>query len=113
MQKNHVVYKIPCANCDATYVGQTKQKLITRLKKHKNNINNNINVFSVVTEHRLDTRYNIDWDKTLIIDTKKFFNKRLISERLHIKRQTNSLNKKTDTELFPDIYLPTLLKFPN
>jgi len=34
--KNNIIYKIFCKNCDATYVGQTKRQLKTRLKEHKN-----------------------------------------------------------------------------
>jgi len=35
--KNSVVYKICCKNCDASYVGQTKRQLQTRIKEHNNN----------------------------------------------------------------------------
>jgi len=33
-----------------------------------------------------------DWENVDILDRKRFFSKRLISEMLHIKRQNNSLN---------------------
>jgi len=44
IQKNNIVYKISCKNCDATYTGQTKRQLKTRIKEHCNNI-------------KLDSRY--------------------------------------------------------
>ena len=31
---NNVVYRIHCNNCPATYVGQTKRKLMTRINEH-------------------------------------------------------------------------------
>jgi len=34
-----VVYLIPCKDCDATYVSQTKRQLNTRIKEHKSDIN--------------------------------------------------------------------------
>jgi len=41
----------------------------------------------------------------------KRHNKRLISEVLHIKMQINSINKQSDTDLFPESYLPILQKY--
>jgi len=35
--RKNVVYKIVCKDCDATYVGQTKRKLITRVNEHRPN----------------------------------------------------------------------------
>ncbi|EFN68160.1 hypothetical protein EAG_12640, partial [Camponotus floridanus] len=34
---NNIIYQIQCKDCDATYVGQTKRQLKTRIKEHKNN----------------------------------------------------------------------------
>ncbi|EFN60978.1 hypothetical protein EAG_13289, partial [Camponotus floridanus] len=36
---SNVVYKIPCNDCTATYVGQTGRQLKTRIKEHRSNIN--------------------------------------------------------------------------
>jgi len=110
-QNNNVVYKIQCSDCEATYIGQTKRQLRTRIKEHKQNVKKKTDTLPVITEHILNTGHNFDWDNTAIIDTESHFNKRLISESLHIKRHSHNINKKTDTELFPDIYLPILSKF--
>ena len=36
--------------------------------------------------------------------------KRRISEMIHIKGQTSGINKQSDTEGLPDVYLPLLKK---
>jgi len=48
---NNVVYKLSCKGCDASYVGQTKRQLKTRVKKHKSNKKLDPNKPSVVSEH--------------------------------------------------------------
>jgi len=74
-------------------VGQIKRKLITRVTKHKSNLRKGFNSYSVITEHAL--HHKIDWNNTEILDEKRYFNKRLISEI--IKQQTNGLNLQNDT----------------
>ena len=37
--RSNVVYKIKCLECEASYVGQTKRQLKTRVKEHRSNIN--------------------------------------------------------------------------
>ena len=39
-----------------------------------------------------------------ILDCESSYNKRLVSERIHIKRQKQGLNKKNDTESLPETY---------
>ena len=55
--KKNVVYKIPCKDCDASYVGQTGRKLETRMTEHCNHVNWNTNSHSVITEHRLNCNH--------------------------------------------------------
>lgn len=86
------MYKIKCNDCDASYVGQIKRKLNTRIKEHTDNIKLDSSKHSVISEHI--TRYNplIEWNNTLILGTKPKYYKRLISEMIHIKEQNNGLN---------------------
>lgn len=53
--KKNVVYKINCGDCDASYVGQTGRKLITRIKEHNKYINRNTTNKSVITEQSLES----------------------------------------------------------
>ncbi|KYN27812.1 hypothetical protein ALC57_02877 [Trachymyrmex cornetzi] len=97
-KRKNVVYKISCKSCDASYVGQTKRKLKTRLAEHRNHINWNSNNQSVITEHRIEFDHDFDWENVAILDEKRPLNKWLISECLHILMQQNSLNLRSDTE---------------
>ncbi|EFN65097.1 hypothetical protein EAG_00792, partial [Camponotus floridanus] len=70
-------------------------------RKHMNRVTTNK---SVITEHRLNFDHEFKWDEVKILDKESFYNKRLISEMICIKRQHNGLNLQTDTDCFPDIY---------
>ncbi|KYM98541.1 hypothetical protein ALC62_10740 [Cyphomyrmex costatus] len=89
--KMNVIYKIKCNDCDATYIGQTKRKLITRVNEHRNHIRRNTSSKSVITDHRLDYNHEFDWNNVDILDCESFCHKRLISEMLYIKTQSNGL----------------------
>jgi len=61
--KNNVVYKIRYKNCGASYIGQTKRQLQTRVKKHINNINNkriDPSKHTVISKHIHGFNYNFD-----------------------------------------------------
>lgn len=102
--KKNVVYRIDCEDCDVSYVGQTGRKLSIRIKEHNKHINRNTTNKSVITEHRINLNHNFKWEDITILDTENHYNKRLISEMIHIKRQKNSLNLQTDTESLPTAY---------
>ncbi|KYM96044.1 hypothetical protein ALC62_13294 [Cyphomyrmex costatus] len=86
-----------------TYVGQTKRRLKTRLKEHRDGWKR-INNTSVVSKHQVNCNHDIDWDNTAILDNEPIYFKRSISEMIHIKNQTNSLNLQSDTEKLPQMY---------
>lgn len=112
MKHSNVVYKISCNECDASYIGQTKRQLQTRVKEHRSNINKLTNSPSVISQHRLSHNHEFNWDNVEILDNERMYSKRLISEMIHIKKQTNSINKQNDTEQFPDAYLPFIKIHP-
>jgi len=102
--RSNVVYKINCSDCDASYVGQTKRTLNTRVSEHRNHIRKNTPQNSVITNHRLQFNHDFDWDNVRVLDEEINYNKRLISEMIYIKKQKKGLNAQTDTELLDPIY---------
>jgi len=88
-------------------VGQTKRRLLTRIKEHKNDINKKSGIPSVISTHRL-LNHEFDWDKFHILDNEASWYKRVISEMIHIKLQPRGLNKQNDTEMLSDSYNPII-----
>ncbi|EFN71920.1 hypothetical protein EAG_03925, partial [Camponotus floridanus] len=86
------------------YIGQTSRMLKTRISEHRSQINRNHVTRSVVTNHRLQCDHDFCWNDVQVLDETPFYNRRLISEMLHIKRQRNGLNLQTDTENLPSLY---------
>jgi len=107
--RSNVVYRINCHDCDASYVGQTKRILKTRIGEHRNHIVRNSVQSSVITDHRVDFDHDFDWDGVKILDEEINYNRRLISEMINIKKQKNGLNLKKDTDLLHPVYDDLLL----
>jgi len=63
----------------------------------------------------LTIQYNHDmnWDEAMILDIESSYIKRIVSEMVYIKRQGNSLNKQSDTDLLPEMYLPIIKILPS
>jgi len=71
--KKNVVYKISCNDCDATYVGQTKRKLNTRITEHRSQIKSKSSHRTVITEHRLRYNHEFNWTNVEILDKEMFY----------------------------------------
>ncbi|XP_044755026.1 uncharacterized protein LOC123313980 [Coccinella septempunctata] len=100
---SNVIYRINCSDCQATYVGQTSQWLKNRISIHKSDIKKQ-NVRCALTKHSVDLKHQIDLDSVEIIDKTSSYNKRLIMEMIHIQREHNSINKKSDVQNLSNIY---------
>jgi len=105
-----VVYKIFCNNCNASYVGQTKRKVKTRINEHIKNIKVEESKHSVITKHMLELNHTFDWQNVKIMDFETNYYKRLISEMLYIKMQDNGINSVEDIEGLDSSYFNLLNK---
>ena len=99
----NVVYKFNCKDCPATYVEATKRSFSVRINEHKKSKNKD----SVVSIHQLENKHDFDWENTLILDFENNYQKRLISEMIHIKRNKNSI-KKEDIQKLSITYFPVI-----
>ncbi|XP_055527924.1 uncharacterized protein LOC129720461 [Wyeomyia smithii] len=61
------IYKIPCKDCDAVYIGQTRRKVKVRLKEHRRAVEMNKTSESSVATHTVSNQHEIDWDKAGLI----------------------------------------------
>jgi len=52
--------------------------------------------------------HDFDWKGVRILDVKRNYNKRLISEMLYIRIQKNSINLQTDIDGLDHAYIATL-----
>jgi len=101
--RSNVVYQIDCLDCDASYVGQTKRMLQTRVGEHRSHIRRNSTQLSVITDHRLQAEHEFDWGNVKVLDQESNYNKRLISEMIYINKQKHGLNAQTDIALLDPI----------
>jgi len=73
-----VVYKITCKDCEATYIGQTKRQLGTRLQEHVKDINKKSGTLSVISNHHIENNHVMNWSEVKIVDKKRLYTKRII-----------------------------------
>lgn len=102
-QRTNVIYSFPCQGnengpCDKSYVGQTRNRLDTRLAQHNNSIENgrNPNGQSAVVSHYQTYGHQPDLEKARVLATESHWRRRNTRESLHILTE-NTYNLRRDT----------------
>ena len=57
--RSGVVYSIPCANCNYTYIGETGFHLSTRIKQHRDAVRKGLTDRSAVNGYQASKRYGV------------------------------------------------------
>ncbi|XP_062708533.1 uncharacterized protein LOC134288261 [Aedes albopictus] len=70
------IYQIPCKDCPAVYIGQTRRKVKVRIREHKNAVVSKKSNESSVAAHTVETDHEIDWGSAKIVKTRRFFTKK-------------------------------------
>ena len=82
-KQSNVVYRIPCS-CGQVYIGETKRRLETRLKEHRDARERGMMEKSAVAEHAWENHHPIDWEETTVLDRGRG-QELLLKEALHIQ----------------------------
>ena len=64
--KNGVVYKIPCKDCNQCYVGQSGKPMEVRISQHKYNVRT-CNESSAIFSHMVSNDHVIEWEGACVI----------------------------------------------
>lgn len=106
---SNLIYEITC-ECGLKYIGQTRQHLEKRIYEHKYNFQNNNESHSALCKHAISKQHTPNWNITdikilaMFNPTFDLRTKLNINEIIHIKKNNNTLNFKTDSITFPAVY---------
>ena len=85
--------KIPCKDCDKSYIGETKRKFSTRLKQHQKAVEHKHSQKSALAEHCLRSGHTVSWETAKILRTSANWRNRRILEAWEINTCWNPLNR--------------------
>lgn len=101
--RHDVVYKIPCKDCNLSYIGQTSQTIKQRMTLHKSDVRLK-NARCALTSHVSKTGHNMLFDGVKVLDNQKNLSKRLFLEMCYINNNENLINNRSDIDGLSSIY---------
>lgn len=107
VNRSGLIYEIPCKDCNAVYIGQTKQKLKTRISQHRSDCRFYSNTKSTaLSEHHFEEEHIFNFDDVRILDMEPHHYKRNVSEMIHIiMNREKAINHRSDTNKLSDVYM--------
>ena len=106
--QNNVVYKIPCNDCNAIYIGESKRSLKTRSKEHQYAVRAGHTDKNEIADHCWEHGHRFDFEKKSVIDRESNWHARKIKESIHSLHDRNHINSVSYK--LPDIWTPALTK---
>ena len=109
-KQSNVVYEVPCT-CGKVYIGETKRRLGTRLKEHKDACVKCHTDKSAIAEHAWTNDHPINWAETKILQRANGTMELVMKEALSIRTTPEDacLNRHSGYEL-PDCWIATYKK---
>lgn len=112
-----VVYRIRCRDCDGVYIGQTGRYLRTRIQEHIRDVRNIHDITkkkkennTALAEHSSKELHEFNFNEVEIIGRQNILKKRLLHEMIEIKKEKNSINKRSDIENLNSAYFNIINK---
>ena len=104
-----VVYRIPCGECDAVYIGETGRPVQERMKEHERDVRLARCQTSAVAEHANATGHGPSWNDVKCIDRDPHWHTRRVKEAIQIRLHPNNINRDNGIEI-PEAWMPTIRK---
>ena len=79
LPKKGLVYRIPCSQCEWSYIGETGRTLTDRLSEHRRAVRN-FSTSSEISNHVLSSDHVMNWDGAKILTLEDNHMKRLFKE---------------------------------
>ena len=98
------IYQIPCNDCTAVYIGQTRRKFKVRLKEHKKAVENNRTCESSVAAHTTSQQHTIDWESAELIKTVRKVSLLNAWESIHIANAGTPLMNEDDAPIISPLF---------
>ena len=93
LDKSEVVYRVPCAGCSASYVGQTRRRLSQRLEEHRRSVASGDFNASALAEHAWTESHPVAWDSVSVLASASNLQVRLAMESVCIRTTVQALNR--------------------
>ena len=93
LQRRDVVYKIPCAACSSSYIGQTGRKLSQRLDEHRRAFRQADFNSSALAEHAWTCDHAVDWSNVKVLSNPRDYTTRMLEEAVFIRQTRDNLNR--------------------
>lgn len=103
INNSNVVYLLQCNDCKHFYVGQTQQRVRERNVQHISDSRRKPKACKLAA-HISTTHHTVDFNNTIILFKERTLLRRLFLETLGINIFQPSLNAKTDSDNFSNIY---------
>ena len=106
----NIVYEVPCT-CGQVYIGETRRRLGTRLKEHRDACKKGLTDKSAIAEHAWTNGHPIRWDATKVLQRASRTMELVMKESLSIRTKPESerFNRDSGFEL-PDCWIATYKK---
>ena len=90
--QSKVVYQIPCNDCEAVYIGETKRTLVQRVQEHKRVVRNADTSKNETADHSWTKDHQFNYNEKKIIDQEKGWIARKMKETIHSIKNDKHIN---------------------
>ena len=105
-QRNNIVYKYDCKDCEAVYFGELKQTIAERTKEHTKAVRSADTRKYETADNCWKYNHDFDWENKKIMDYETNTTTRKIKETIHLLSNDNHINGISYR--LPHIWFPAL-----